>query len=280
LNHTAARRRTCRLALAGLVGTVACARHSPRAASPNVITITATDYAFGGPDTIPAGLATLRLVNAGKEPHQAGLVRVDSGKSSAAVEAAMKAPGPPPEWVAFVGGPDVVLPGDTANSTQPLTAGRYFLVCFFPSPDGKLHLEKGMFRWLVVRGPAPPAESDPAGDGTITLNDYGFEIAPPLTAGAHTLRVANAGPQLHEVMLLALAPGKGAADVVAWDKGRMKGAPPARPLGGIVGLTPGRRAAFTVTLAPGRYVLACFVPDAVDGKSHAVHGMVKEITVS
>src|SRR5207302_1044909 len=83
------------------------------------------------------GLATLRLVNAGKEPHQAGLVRVDSGKSSAAVEAAMKAPGPPPAWVAFVGGPDVVLPGDTANSTQPLTAGRYFLVCFFPSPAGQ-----------------------------------------------------------------------------------------------------------------------------------------------
>src|SRR2546430_6795702 len=85
------------------------------------------------------------------------------------------------------------------------------------SPDGKLHLEKGMFRWLVVRGPAPPADSDPAGDVTITLNDYGFEIAPPLTAGAHTLRVVNAGPQLHELMLLALAPGKGAADVVAWE---------------------------------------------------------------
>src|SRR2546430_14263973 len=138
--------RMCRLALAGLSCVVACTRQRPPATRSSVVTITATDYAFSGPDTIPAGLATLRLVNAGKEPHQAGLVRVDSGKSSAAVEAAMKASGPPPAWVAFVGGPDVVLPGDTANSTQPLTAGRYFLVCFFPSPDGKLHLEKGMFR--------------------------------------------------------------------------------------------------------------------------------------
>ena len=268
-----------RLAIVGLAGAVTCTGHRPPAPGPNVVTITATDYAFGGPDTIPAGLATVRLVNAGREPHQAGLVRVDSGKSSAEVEAAMKAPGPPPAWVAFVGGPDVVLPGDTANSTQSLTPGRYFLVCFFPSPDGKVHLEKGMFRWLVVRRPAPAAESDPAGDVTVTLNDYGFEIAPRLTAGTHTLRVANTGPQLHELMLLALAPGKGASDVVAWDKDGMKGTPPARPLGGIVGLTPGRRAAFTVTLAPGRYVLACFVPDAKDGKSHAVHGMVREIVV-
>jgi hypothetical protein len=273
--------RLCRLALAALAGAVACAGQRPPAAGPNVVTITATDYAFGGPDTIPAGLVTLRLVNAGKEPHQAGLVRVDSGKSSAAVEAAMKAPGAPPAWTVFVGGPDVVLPGDTANATQPLAPGRYFLVCFFPSPDGKLHLEKGMFRWLVVRdASAPTPEPDTAGDVTVTLNDYGFEIAPPLTSGTHTLRVVNAGPQLHELMLLAPAPGKSVADVVAWDQGGMKGVPPARPLGGIVGLTPGRRAAFTVTLAPGRYVVACFVPDAKDGKSHAVHGMAKEITAS
>ena len=269
------------LALASLTLVDGCTRRPPPAPGPTVVTITATDYAFGGPDTIPAGLVTLRLVNAGREPHQAGLVRIDSGKSSAAVEAAMSAPGAPPAWTVFVGGPDVVPPGDTANSTQPLAPGRYFLVCFVPSPDGKPHLEKGMFRWLVARDASAPApEPQLPGDVTVTLNDYGFEVAPSLTAGTHTLRVVNAGPQLHELMLLALAPGKRAADVVAWEQGGMKGIPPARPLGGIVGLTPGRSAAFTLTLAPGSYVLACFVPDATDAKSHAVHGMVKEISVS
>ena len=222
---------------------------------------------------------TLRLVNGGKEPHQAGLVRIDSGKTGAEVAAALKSPAAPPAWMVFVGGPDVVPPGDTANATQPLAPGRYFLVCFFPSPDGKLHLDRGMFRWLVVRD-ASAAALEPAGDVTVTLNDYGFEIVPPLSGGTRTLRVVNAGPQLHELMLLALVPGKRVADVVAWDQGGMKGVPPARPLGGIVGLTPGRSAAFTVTLAPGTYVLACFVPDATDGKSHAVHGMVKEIRIS
>src|SRR5436853_7850502 len=111
--------RMCRWAVASLAGAVACARQRPPAPGPSVVTITATDYAFGGPDTIPAGLVTLRLVNVGKEPHQAGLVRIDSGKTGTAVEAALESPGPPPAWMVFVGGPDVVPAGDTANATHP-----------------------------------------------------------------------------------------------------------------------------------------------------------------
>ena len=54
-----------RLALASAACAVACGRPAPRAAGPSLITITATDYAFGVPDTIPAGLTTFRLVNQG-----------------------------------------------------------------------------------------------------------------------------------------------------------------------------------------------------------------------
>src|SRR5256884_1184321 len=58
-----------RLALASAACAVACGRPAPRAARPSLVTITATDYAFGVPDTIPAGLTTFRLVNQGKELH-------------------------------------------------------------------------------------------------------------------------------------------------------------------------------------------------------------------
>ena len=81
-------------------------------------------------------------------------------------------------------------------------------------------------------------------------------------------------------MVLALAPGKSLTDVQAWAAGGMKGAPPARPLGGIVALSKGEQATFTVTLAPGNYLLACFVPDAKDGKPHLMHGMAKQIKVT
>ena len=241
--------------------------------------ITATDYAFGAPDTIAAGLTTLRMANVGREPHQAGLVRIDSGKTTADIVTGLRAIAPPP-WMVFVGGPDVVAPGDTSNATQWLRPGAYWLVCFFPSADGKMHLEKGMLRPLVVKGPAPAADAEPAGDVAITLNDYGFEISAPLSAGAHAMRAVNAGPQLHEVMVLALAPGKSLTDVQAWAAGGMKGTPPARPLGGIVALSKGEQATFTVTLAPGNYLLACFVTDAKDGKPHLMHGMAKQIKVT
>src|SRR5216117_759263 len=64
-----------RLALASAACAVACGRPALLAAGPSLITITATDYAFGVPDTIPAGLTTFRLVNQGKELHHANLVR-------------------------------------------------------------------------------------------------------------------------------------------------------------------------------------------------------------
>ena len=56
-----------RLVLAGLAMIAACSRQVPRADGPNVVTITTSEYAFGMPDTIPAGLTTFRLVNQGKE---------------------------------------------------------------------------------------------------------------------------------------------------------------------------------------------------------------------
>jgi uncharacterized cupredoxin-like copper-binding protein len=264
---------------AALALCAACTRPVSPAADANVVTVTATEYAFGAPDTIPAGLTTLRMTNNGKEPHQAGLVRIDSRKTLAEVQRALMSPGAPPAWAVFVGGPDVVVPGDTANSTQALSPGTYVLICFFPSPDGKMHLEKGMIRPLVVKGPARAAV-EPGGDVVLTMTDYGFALSRPLTAGTHAIRVENAGPQLHEVMVLALAPGKSAQDLVAWAAHDMKGPAPARPIGGIVGLTRGAHATFTVTLAPGRYAFACFVPDAADGKPHVAHGMLQPITVS
>ena len=71
-----------RLALASAACAVACGRAAPRAAGPSLITITATDYAFGVPDTIAAGLTTFRLVNQGKELHHANLVRWARGRPS------------------------------------------------------------------------------------------------------------------------------------------------------------------------------------------------------
>jgi hypothetical protein len=179
----------------------------------------------------------------------------------------------------FAGGPDAVNPGDTASATQLLPPGSYVLVCFLPSPDGTMHLEKGVIRTLVVRGPEPAPASTLGGDDTLTLEDYAFTLPHPLRAGTRTIYVENKGLQLHEVMVLSLASGKSVQDLLQWASHGMPGPLPARPLGGLVALDPGRNAAFAVTLTPGSYVLACFIPDKHDGKAHLLHGMMKEMTV-
>src|SRR5437016_13979349 len=98
-----------RLALASAACAVACGRPAPRVAGPSLITITATDYAFGVPDTIPAGLTTFRLVNQGKELHHANLVRLGEGRTEADFEAGLAAAGrshtPPPIWTGVAGVP-------------------------------------------------------------------------------------------------------------------------------------------------------------------------------
>src|SRR5881275_844350 len=120
-----------RLGLAGLAMIAACSRQVPRADGPNVVTITTSEYAFGMPDTIPAGLTTFRLVNQGKELHHASLVRLGAGKSAAdfqaGLAAALQSHAPPPAWVAFVGGPNAVTVGDTATATQVVEPGSYVL---------------------------------------------------------------------------------------------------------------------------------------------------------
>ena len=175
-----------------LLPLLACERKPAPAATANVVTITATDYAFQAPDTVPAGLTTFKFANQGKEPHHVVLMgaRADAGKTMADLDSAMRMEGPPPAWLTLPGSPGVAIPGDSGNVTTMLEPGQYVLVCYISSPDGQMHAMKGMFRPLVVSaaaaGAAPP---EPQADIVITAKDYDFDVSPPLTAGAHTIRV-------------------------------------------------------------------------------------------
>jgi len=274
-----------RLALAGLAMTAACRRPVSRADGPNVVTITTSEYAFGMPDTIPAGLTTFRLVNQGKELHHASLVRLRDGKTvadfQAGLAAAMQSHAPPPSWITFAGGPNAVTLGDTGVATETLEPGSYVFVCWIPSLDGVPHVMKGMLHPLVVTAGAIPAAAAPAADMTIKLTDYDFVLSQPLTAGKHVVQVENSGAQAHEVVIAALAPGKTLKDFIAWEEGGEKGPlPTGQWLGGITTLDVGGHSQFTTTFARGSYLLLCFWPDAKDGKPHLMHGMGKEITVS
>jgi hypothetical protein len=249
-------------------------------AAPVSVTVTATDFGFEAPATVPAGAVTIHLVNHGKELHQAQLIKLEDGKTVADLAKALKNPGPPPPWVKFVGGPNGIAPGQETVATSELAPGSYAYLCFIPSPDGVMHAAKGMVRPFEVTA-APSARAEPpAADVTIKLTDYAFESSQPLTAGRHTIQVENAGPQLHELVLLKLAPGKKTEDFAKWAETGMKGPPPAMPIGGVTFLDKGARGFFTADLSSGDYGFICFVPDAKDGKPHLAHGMMRTITVN
>lgn len=268
-----------------LAAAAACAPRAPDRGA-TLVTFTATEYKFQGPDTLAAGLTTLRLVNQGKELHHASLFKLAEGKTltdfQAAMADVMSGKAPPPAWVSYAGGPNAIDPGDSSTMTEVLDPGHYLVLCMIPGEDGQPHVMKGMLHPLVVMGTAPaPAPALPAADVTVKLSDYDFVFDKPLTAGAHVVRVDNTGPQAHEIVVAELAPGKTAADFVKWETGGEKGPLPAnRWLGGVAGIDSGKSATFTVTLKPGNYLVICFWPDAKDGKPHLVHGMIKQITVS
>lgn len=254
----------------------------PTVAAP-VVNITATEYAFSAPDTIQGGLTTLHLVDAGKELHHVQLIKLTDGKTPADFAKAMKRmkPNSPlPSWAQLAGGVNAPRPGGgEASTTLTVDPGTYVMVCVIPDANGVPHIMKGMVRPLTVVPATGPAPTEPKADVTMKLADYSFTLSTPLTAGSHTIRVENDGAQPHEVEIVRLAPGKSAADVAVWVD-HQYGPPPGEPLGGVPAIPVGTHAYVTFDFTPGQYALLCFVPDIKDGKPHAAHGMVKQISVS
>jgi hypothetical protein len=248
------------------------------AAAPNVVTITATDFAFEAPDTVPAGITTIRLVNRGPALHHAQLMRFDEGKTLADFMNALKAGGPLPAWAVELGGPNPPAPGEETNATQNLEPGSYAVVCFVDIPDRVPHFVKGMVHAFTVV-PSSSTAAEPTPDVTMELADFTFTLSAPLRAGTQTIRVENKGPQAHEVALVQLDSGKTVDDLMKWAQ-TFEGPPPGKPMGGVAGVGAGRHAFFAVDLVPADYVMLCFVPDAKDGKAHVAHGMVQTFKIS
>ena len=251
---------------------------APAKAAPTVLTL--SDFAIAAPASIPASMATFTVVNNGNEAHQAALVRLDSGKTIADFQNAMKAgdKAPPPSWIVWMGGANAI-PHDTNNVTIALNAGTYVWYCVIPGADGVPHVMKGMSAPMTVTPSTTAMEPAPVADIDVSMKDYQWEMSTPVTAGRHTFKIsATAGNQPHEWALVRLQDGKTAQDFLTWTE-KMAGPPPIESLGGVPVMQPGQVNYTTADFKAGHYALLCFVPDAKDGQPHAMHGMVREFTV-
>ncbi len=115
--------------------------------------VTASDFAFDAPATLPAGEVAVEFANAGLQPHELTVMRltgitVDQARELFTGDGAEPA-GPPP--VENAAGVSAVAPNTTSYTTLNLTAGDYVLVCFVPDPsDGQPHVALGMFDSFTV----------------------------------------------------------------------------------------------------------------------------------
>jgi hypothetical protein len=243
-----------------------------------VVTVIATDFAFHAPDRIAAGLTRIRMINQGRQRHHLQLARLEAGHSIGELGDSLVASKRLPSWVTFVGGPNVPAPGAPSEVVVRLAPGSYAMLCFVSSPDGIPHLAKGMLRELAVIPVEAPILPEPRADVRLMLDDYDFTFTPWLTKGRHTIRVENSGPQPHEAILVRLAPGRTAHDVLTWLK-RPAGPAPGETFGGTAVLQRGQVNFVTADFAAGDYALLCFVPDSGDGKPHVAHGMIQQFSV-
>jgi uncharacterized cupredoxin-like copper-binding protein len=247
------------------------------AATPSLFA--AYDYGFSGPDTLPAGVTTLEIVNQGQDLHHIQVIRLVEGKTSEDFQQALKSdPGRLPKWAVHVGGPNAIVPGERASATTKLEPGTYVLVCWIPDKRNIPHVALGMVKPIRVVGALADTAKLPNSDLEITEADFIFLIPAAISPGKHNIYVRNNGTQVHEVLLVQLAPDTSILDFArAFEPGAFA-PPPGKPVGGITGLEPGAEGVFAAQFISGKYGLICFFPDE-RGMPHFSRGMMTEFTV-
>ena len=134
-----------------------------RVAAPEAdVAIRLEDYAFALDAPLVAGRYTVRVGNAGVEPHDLVLMKLAPGRSAEDIrtwmnpERARRADGaseppPPLESIASpAGGIAAIRSGMDVFFEANLTPGEYVLVCMATAPDGRSHIEHGMIRQVSV----------------------------------------------------------------------------------------------------------------------------------
>jgi len=113
----------------------------------------------------------------------------------------------------------------------------------------------------------------------LKLTEFAFVYDPALITSGHiAFRVENVGKQPHEVALVKVPAGLDVQQAL-----RSPEPPPGiEDIGFILLQHTGEtmNMVFTQALAPGRYLMVCFLPDTEgDGQPHALKGMVSEFTI-
>lgn len=264
------------------------------------LTITAKDYQFELPATVPGGYTQVTLKNQGPDTHHAMFMRLNEGKTVDDFKAAAKLPdfGALFAVSSSAGGPGSIDAGQESTVILNLQTGTYVVVCVIPDEDGMPHYQMGMLSPLEVTE-VLTAGTEPTAETTVDLIEFSFENLPAeLAAGKHIWKVTDTGKQLHELGICQLSPG------VTFDqvKAMLSAPPPASPvagqassspaatpvmsgppfvvMAGVAPMSPGETNWAMLDFVAGDYFAICFVPDTKTGAPHFMLGMLMPFTVN
>lgn len=265
------------LALAS-VGFAGCGSTSGKSSSANSkINFNVTDSAFENfPSKVPSGWVQLTATNKGNGPQAASVVKINKGYTYDQINKLMNSDSEQDyqkamQGMTMVGGIPGMLPNGTAEATVNLTAGSYVLM----SQIG----EKPTVQQFTVTS-SKSGLSEPSASTTVKLSEFKIDMPDSYKAGTTTFKVENVGGEGHLALFLHLAPGKTLDDAVKFvESNPPSGQPPVDWAGGVDSLSPQHDGYATIDLQPGKYAVICPMFDPSSGKSHAMLGMTKEITV-
>ncbi len=269
----------------------------------NVVDVTAHDFRFEVADSIPSGWTTFRFHNTGKVEHFFFLTLLPD---SISFERYHQSVTPPfnmvfdslkagmsktdavnllvsalPSWyftaTKVIGGPGIIHPGGTAQTTDKLIPGHYSMECYVKT-NGVFHSSLGMIRELTVLNKSTSAQP-PEANVNITLSNGKIETSGQPKSGKNVFAVyykehpkAGLGNDVH---LIRITDNTDLDKVGAWmdwlNVTGLQSPAPAEFLGGAQEMPVGSTAYFTVDLTPGDYA---FVTEP-----YAEQGMMKRFSV-
>ncbi|MGK2961989.1 MAG: hypothetical protein ACSLFK_07550 [Gemmatimonadaceae bacterium] len=229
------------------------------------------EYFITAPDSIAAGIVTLRVTQTGDvakpwppdmvklraDPtyyfHMVWLVRLDSAKTIADYYNAVRDSAPAP-WATIVGGAGFAEAPGSSNVSLIVPPGNYALVCHVgsarPNRD-RYHMLKGMFRSLKVVG-ASGTERLPVPTLTVVLSGDSLVMPDTISAGEYRILVQNMRARRSDFEINRLKLGFTIAQLRAWRANQLT-EPPKHSVGGVVGITPNGSLLTSVVLDRGDY---------------------------
>jgi hypothetical protein len=245
------------------------------------VVITAREYSFNGPDSIPGGWTQITLENRGAKAHDLILFKLDAGKTMDDVMAALEADAPP-EWISIVGQSSAGA-GERTRFIANLAPGTYGMISFGDDESGPPDAAQGMVKALTVTAAPGTQVALPQADGTIEMLDFGYAVS-PLPAGKALIQVRNSGAEDHEAVIFRINEGKTIDDVRALlqrpEEEQEQQYEQLLIYAGSMAAAAGQTVYVEQELAPGRYALICFLPSPANGgRSHHELGMLQEVVV-